>query len=113
MIVADITNERPNCYLEVGYAMGLGKKANLILTAREDTTTRVPELPTAKAPKSISTSRATTSSSGAPTTCRPSTLSSRIVSGAGPRSCALAKRQSNLRLTSRGATNSARKPKLA
>jgi hypothetical protein len=36
IIVADVTNERPNCYLEIGYAMGLGKKANLILTARED-----------------------------------------------------------------------------
>jgi hypothetical protein len=36
IIVADITNERPNCYLEIGYTMGLGKKANLILTARED-----------------------------------------------------------------------------
>jgi hypothetical protein len=36
IIVADVTNERPNCYLEVGYAFGLGKKRNLILTARED-----------------------------------------------------------------------------
>ena len=36
IIVADLTNERPNCYLEVGYAMGLGKKPNLILAARED-----------------------------------------------------------------------------
>ena len=36
IIVADLTNERPNCYLEVGYAMGLGKKPNLILTARSD-----------------------------------------------------------------------------
>jgi hypothetical protein len=36
IIVADVTNERPNCYLEIGYAMGLGKKSNLILTARED-----------------------------------------------------------------------------
>lgn len=36
IIVADLTNERPNCYLEVGYAMGLGKYRNLILTARED-----------------------------------------------------------------------------
>jgi hypothetical protein len=36
IIVADLTNERPNCYLEVGYAMGLDKFPNLILTARED-----------------------------------------------------------------------------
>jgi hypothetical protein len=36
IIVADVTNERPNCYLEIGYAMGVGKKSNLILTARRD-----------------------------------------------------------------------------
>ncbi|MHB8466745.1 MAG: hypothetical protein ACYDD7_18165 [Acidimicrobiales bacterium] len=36
IIVADVTNERPNCYLEIGYAMGLVKKRNLILTVRED-----------------------------------------------------------------------------
>ncbi len=36
IIVADVTNERPNCYLEVGYTMGVDKFRNLILTARED-----------------------------------------------------------------------------
>jgi hypothetical protein len=36
IIVADLTNERPNCYLEVGFAMGIDKFRNIILTAKED-----------------------------------------------------------------------------
>ncbi|MBW3536597.1 MAG: hypothetical protein KY395_02335 [Actinobacteria bacterium] len=36
IIVADLTNERPNCYLEVGYCMGLGRNRHLILTVRAD-----------------------------------------------------------------------------
>lgn len=36
IIIADLTNERQNCYLEIGYAMGLDKFENIILTVRED-----------------------------------------------------------------------------
>ena len=36
VVVADLTHERPNCYLEVGYVLGVGKGTNLILTARAD-----------------------------------------------------------------------------
>lgn len=36
IIVADLTHERPNCYLEVGYVLGVAKLQQLILTARRD-----------------------------------------------------------------------------
>lgn len=36
IVVADITNARPNCYLEIGYTMGLRKNSHLILMCRED-----------------------------------------------------------------------------
>lgn len=36
IIIADLTHERPNCYLEIGYVMGIDKFRNLILTVRED-----------------------------------------------------------------------------
>jgi nucleoside 2-deoxyribosyltransferase len=34
LVVADLTDERPNCFFELGYALALGKPA--VLTARKD-----------------------------------------------------------------------------
>src|SRR5262245_21287282 len=42
LLVADLTNERRNCYLEVGYAIGVNKLTNLVLTARADHDTQAP-----------------------------------------------------------------------
>jgi hypothetical protein len=36
VVVADLTHERPNCYLEVGYVLGVGRSPQLVLTARVD-----------------------------------------------------------------------------
>lgn len=36
LVVADLSLARPNCYFEVGFAMGQNKFANLILCCRED-----------------------------------------------------------------------------
>jgi len=45
IIIADLTNERQNCYLEVGYTMGIDKYKNLIITVKED---HYPESPNYK-----------------------------------------------------------------
>lgn len=42
IVVADLTYERPNCYAEVGYVLGLRKGKNLILCARSDHDPRRP-----------------------------------------------------------------------
>lgn len=36
LIIGDLTNSRPNCYLEIGYAMGLGRHRQIILCCKEN-----------------------------------------------------------------------------
>ena len=36
LLIADLTMERPNCYFEVGFAMGLNRYSDLILCCRDD-----------------------------------------------------------------------------
>jgi hypothetical protein len=36
LVLADLTNERPNCYLEVGLAIGMDRLSSLVMTARHD-----------------------------------------------------------------------------
>lgn len=36
IIIGDLTNSRPNCYLEIGFAMGLGRHRQIILCCKED-----------------------------------------------------------------------------
>lgn len=45
LIIADLTIARPNCYFEVGYAIGHGKQDNLILCCREDHILESPKNP--------------------------------------------------------------------
>ena len=42
LIIADLTYARPNCYAEVGYALGMGRQRALVLTARKDHDPRAP-----------------------------------------------------------------------
>jgi hypothetical protein len=48
LVLADLTYARPNCYYELGYAMGLGRERSVILCCRDDHRSDSPRFDPAK-----------------------------------------------------------------